>query len=435
MFRRARWLLLLHILVPGSAQLVAGNRRLARIGLMGTLVAWALVLLAALLWFVNRTILIWFFTNSITAFLIAVYLFAAALLYFALSVDTLRHMQLVRVPIQPRRIMAIATIAVTLFGSGTIAYGGSLAGAQSSLLGSVFSQHGTWQADENGRFNILLLGGDAGAHRFGLRPDSISVLSIDSRTGQTVNIGIPRNMQHVKFSDGSPMYSVYPNGWNCGVECLINALYKDVMDNHQDLYPDAVANGSDPGVEATMDAAEYVTGLKIQGYVLVDMAGFEALIDALGGLNIDVKTRLPIGGGEDANGQPINVRGWIEPGMQHMSGHTALWYARSRHGSSDYSRMARQREVEQAMLAQLDPVNVMAHFNSIAKAGEKLVKTNIPSDMISSFVDLALKAKSQGIAAVELVPPKVNVIHPNFSEIRNMIKDAMTPSPSASPTE
>lgn len=424
----------MHVLFPGSAQLVAGNRRLARIGIIGTLSAWAMLLLGALLYFVNRSILIWLLTNPISALLIAVWLFALALLYFALSVDTLRHLRLVRVPVRPRRIMLVAMLAVTAIGTGSIAYGGSLAGAQSNLMGSIFSQRGTWQPID-GRYNILLLGGDAGSDRFGLRPDSISVLSIDANTGHTVNIGIPRNMQHVKFSEGSPMYSVYPNGWNCGVDCLINAIYKDVTDNHQDLYPDAVANGSDPGVEATKDAVEYVTGLQIHGYVLVDMAGFAALIDALGGLEIDVKERLPVGGGEDAYGQPINVRRWIEPGLQHMNGKTALWYARARHGSSDYARMARQREVEDAMLQQLDPMNVLTRFNSIASAGEKLVRTDLPSDMISTFVDLAVKAKDLGIEAVNIVPPKFDMINPNFSSIKRHIKKAITPSPSATPTE
>lgn len=414
-------------------QLVAGNRTLARVGLVATLSTWSAAAVAGLLLWVNRSILLWFVTNPIAASGIAVLLFALALLYLVLSLDTLRQLKLIRVPVAPRRLMLISMLAITALGTGSIAYAGSLAGSQSSLVGSIFSQHGTWQAID-GRYNILLLGGDAGADRFGLRPDSISVLSIDAATGRTINIGIPRNMQRVKFSKGSPMLSVYPNGWDCGVDCLINAIYKDVTDNHQDLYPDAVAQGSDPGVEATKDAVEYVTGLTMSGYVLIDMAGFQNLIDALGGLTIDVKERLPIGGDVDAYGQPINVRKWIEVGVQHMNGKTALWYARSRHSSSDYSRMARQREVEQAMLAQLDPMTVLTHFNEIAKAGKQLLKTDIPSDMIPTFIDLALKAKSQGIESLELVPPQYDMIHPNFSAIRANIKKAISSSPSATPS-
>jgi hypothetical protein len=68
----------------------------------------------------------------------------------------------------------------------------------------------------------------------------------------------------------------------------------------------------------------------------------------------------------------------------------------------------------------------LTHFQSIAGAGQKLVKTDIPSGMLATYVDLAIQAKSQGIKSVELVPPVVNVIHPNFDEIHNLIKQAFT---------
>jgi LCP family protein required for cell wall assembly len=254
----------------------------------------------------------------------------------------------------------------------------------------------------------------------------MSVISIDAATGQTVNIGIPRNLQKAPFSAGSPMLKVYPNGYNCGVDCLVNAIYKDTTDNHSDLYPDAEKQGSTPGVEATKDAVEAITGLKIQSYVLVDMAGFKRLIDALGGITIDVKNRLPVGGQEDANGMPINVESWIEPGLQHMDGRTALWYARARHGSSDYDRMQRQRAVEDAMLAQMDPTNVLARFKEIASAGRQLLKTDIPSGMVSTYLDLAIKAKKQGIHKLELIPPTIDVINPNFTAIHAMVQKAFT---------
>jgi LCP family protein required for cell wall assembly len=204
----------------------------------------------------------------------------------------------------------------------------------------------------------------------------------------------------------------------------VNAIYKVTTDNHSDLYPKAEAQGSTAGVEATKDAIEGVTGLKIQSYVLVDMAGFKRLIDALGGITVTVKTRLPIGGQEDVYGQPINVKGWIEAGTQHMDGKTALWFARARHGSSDYDRMQRQREVEDAMLAQLDPGTVLTHFKEIATAGRQLLKTDIPNGMVSTYIDLAIKAKKLGITKLELVPPTIDVINPDFAAIRAMIQGA-----------
>lgn len=409
--------------MPGSAQLVAGNRKLARIGIVATMVFWAMLIIALALSLINRKWLIDLATWPILVGALGLILFAYALLFAVLAIDTLRLMRVGRMYSRDRWVTAIAMILVAGLGTTGFASAGNIASAQAGLISSIFNQSGGTEAS-NGRYNILLLGADAGRNRLGIRPDSISVLSIDAVTGDTVNIGIPRNLQHVGFSKGSPMLSVYPNGWNCGLECLINAIYKDVADNHEDLYPQARANGSTPGVEATREAVEYVTGLEIQSYVMVDMSAFESLVDALGGVYINVKQRLPIGGQND---DLSDVLGWIEVGQQHMDGNTALWYARSRHTTSDYDRMQRQREVQNAILQQVEPANVLTRFREIASAGEKLVKTDIPSGMLSTYVDLALKAKTNGITPLELVPPKVNVVWPNFTEIHAMVKKAVKP--------
>ncbi len=415
----------LTLLIPGSAQALAGNRRLGRIGLVATFSYWALLLAAGILALVKRD---WFFllaTIPAIDLFLAAFLVVYATLFAVLTLDTLRLLRLVRLPERARIIMLVATLAVGVLGTSTIGYAGSLAGVSSNFLGSLFSQQG-FTAPENGRYNILLMGGDAARSRFGLRPDSMSVISIDAATGQIVNIGIPRNLQKAPFSAGSPMLKVYPNGYNCGVVCLVNAIYKDTTDNHSELYPEAEKQGSTPGVEATKDAVEGITGLKIQSYVLVDMAGFKRLIDALGGIDINVANRLPVGGQEDANGMPINVESWIEPGLQHMDGRTALWYARARHGSSDYDRMQRQRAVEDAMLAQMDPANVLSRFKEIATAGRQLLKTDIPSGMVSTYLDLAIKAKKEGIHKLELIPPTIDVVNPNFTAIHEMVQKAFS---------
>jgi len=421
--RRGWWLIALSILVPGSAQLVAGNRKLARVGIVATMVIWALVILTAAIAVINRKWLIDLATWPFSVGTLALVLFAYALIFAILAVDSLRLMKVGRMYRRDRWVTAIAMVLVAGLGTSALASAGNVASAQAGLISSIFKQSGGTEPS-NGRYNILLLGADAGGNRLGIRPDSISVLSIDAQTGDTVNIGIPRNMQHVGFSKTSPMLKIYPNGWNCGLECLINAIYKDVADHHEDLYPQARANGSTPGVEATREAVEYVTGLEIQSYVMVDMSAFESLVDALGGVDINVKQRLPIGGQND---DLSDVQGWIEVGPQHMDGKTALWYARSRHTTSDYDRMQRQREVQNAILQQVEPANVLTRFREIASAGEKLVKTDIPSGMLSTYVDLALKAKAKGITPLELVPPKVNVVWPNFTEIHAMVKKATKP--------
>jgi LCP family protein required for cell wall assembly len=420
MHRRAWWLLLLTVVVPGSAQLVAGNRRLARIGITATISFWIFFLLLIGLGLINKGIAIWLVTLPILIWILSGALILYSILFAVLTVDTLRLMRLGRLYSRERWITLGAVVLAGVLGTSAISYAGNLAGVQANFIGSIFNQGG-FTSPVDGRYNIMLLGADAGADRFGIRPDSISVISIDAATGAAVNIGIPRNLQHVGFSKGSPMNEIYPNGWNCGLDCLINAIYKDVEDNHADAYPNALAKGSTPGTEATRDAVEFVTGLEIQSYVLVDMASFKELIDALGGIEIDVKERLPIGGQLD---DLSDVKGWIEVGKQRMDGYTALWYARSRHSTSDYDRMRRQHEVEQAVLSQVDPATILTRFQAIASAGQKMVRTDIPSAMLSQYVDLATKARTLGIKELSLVPPAIDVIHPNFSAIHDMVKES-----------
>ena len=420
MHRRAWWLLLLTVVVPGSAQLVAGSKRLARIGISATLGFWIFFGSLLILGLINKGWAIWLVTLPILIWILSAALILYSILFALLAVDTLRLMRLGRLYNRERWITFGAVVLAGVLGTSAISYAGNLAGVQANFIGSIFNQGG-FTAPVDGRYNIMLLGADAGSDRFGIRPDSISVISIDAATGQAVNIGIPRNMQRVGFSAGSPMNSIYPNGWNCGIDCLLNAIYKDVEENHADAYPDAEKRGSTPGTEATRDAVEFITGLEIQSYVLVDMASFTELVDAIGGIDINVKQRLPIGGRLD---DMSDVQGWIEIGQQHMNGYTALWYARSRHSTSDYDRMRRQHEVEQAVLNQIEPGTVLTRFQQIASAGQKLVRTDIPSAMLSQYVDLATKARDLGIKELSLVPPTVDVINPNFSAIHEMVKES-----------
>lgn len=421
MRKRAWWMILLTLLVPGSAQLLAGNRKVARIGIIGALSFYAILLFGLLLGLINRSWLIVLVTFNPITYALSIYLMLFSAIFVLLALDTLRLIRMNRLYSRDRWIALTGLVLATVTGASAISWAGQTAGVSAGAIGAIFNQSG-FTAPENGRYNILLLGGDSGSDRFGLRPDSIAVMSIDAATGKTVNISIPRNMQKVSFSAGSPMLKVYPNGWSCGVECLINAIYKDVMDNHQDLYPDAVKHGSTPGVEATRDAVEWVTGLKIQSYVMIDMSAFTKLVDSLGGIDINVKQRLPIGGQAD---DASDAYGWIEVGQQHMDGYHALWYARSRHTTTDYDRMRRQREVENAVLKQMDPLNVLSRFKSIMSAGEALIKTDIPSGMLGTYVDLAGKAKQYGIKSLALVPPLVNEVNPDFGMIRKKVSDIL----------
>ena len=425
MTKRAWVLVLLNVVVPGSAQVLAGSRRLGRWGLASTLVFWAVAVVVIVLAFAFRSPLIEIATNVVALTIVQVFLAYYAVLWVVLTVDTLRLARIVRTAPSARGFLAGAMVLLMVVTVGPAAYGAYLAGVQHGLLNSLFTSRADAAPPVDGRYNIMLLGGDAGADRTGLRPDSISVASIDAETGATTIVGIPRNLYDAPFVAGSPLYGEYPDGYDCGDDCLVSFLYT-YGEEHPDLYPDAESRGSNPGVEAMRDAVEGITGLTVQYYALIDMQGFVDLIDALGGIQVDVQQRIPINGGVDGNGQPINVDGWIEPGDQKLDGYHALWYARARHGTSDYDRMARQREVQQALLSQFQPATVLSKFQAVASAGVQTVDTDIPQGALAAFVDLAVEAKSQQITSLELVPPTYDNVYPDYDAMRAAVAQATT---------
>jgi LCP family protein required for cell wall assembly len=313
-----------------------------------------------------------------------------------------------------------------------------------NTLGTIFGASGPSVPPSDGYYNILLLGADSGVGRDSMRFDSISVVSVNATTGATTITGIPRDMPHFPFAEG-PMHDTYPNGHeghadpSCGWGSGINQLRTEVevCQDGAALYPDAEANGSEPGFEATKDAAEGILGIKIPYYVFVDMHGFASLVDALGGVDITVAERLPKGGGPAYEGQPAEdwAIGWIEPGKQHMNGDTAQWYARSRYTTSDFDRMKRQRALQEAILKQFTPQNVLTRFQDVAAAGADIVQTDLPQSLIPFLADLAIKAKEQPVTTIELTPEGgIDEYEPDYPYIKELVAQKLhPPSPSATP--
>lgn len=432
MTKRAWYLVVLGILIPGSAQVLAGNRRVGRFALGTTLLLWALALAGLAGYLFSRAALVGVLTTPAVLWALGVLVLFYGVLWFLLGVDTLRLARLVKASSPARGVIAgLSVLALVATAAGS-AVGVSYVVSAIGVVDQVFSG-GEIAEPVDGRYNILLLGGDAGPDRLGLRPDSISVASIDAETGEVVVFGIPRNLEQAPFSEGSPLHGPYPNGYDCGDECLISYLYTYGQE-HQDLYPDAAAAGSQPGIEAMRDAVQGVLGLTLQYYVLIDMQGFSDLIDALGGIDIDVKERLPIGSNTDVDGNPVPPIGYIEAGPQHMNGRNALWYARSRYGTTDYDRMRRQREVQEAILQQADPANVIARFQAVAQAGSRVVSTDIPQAMLGHFAGLAEKSREFEVAEVEFVPPEWDMVDPEYDLIRERVAEILAPDPDPDPT-
>ncbi|MGI8458466.1 MAG: LCP family protein [Propionibacteriaceae bacterium] len=416
--RRGLTFVAMTLVLPGSAQLAAGNRTVGRIALRSWLALWALIALGVVLALTWRSALITLVALPPTLPLVQGLLVVLAVGWAGLFVDAWRISRPPELGKRHRLGFAILNLTLVLLVSGGLLASASMVSAQRSLLSSVFGGGGNiTKAD--GRYNILLLGGDAGKTRVGLRPDSITVASVDADTGRTVLLSLPRNLEDVPFPDGSPMQKAFPAGYSCADHsCMLNAVYTYATE-HPGLYPGV----KDPGIQATKEAVEGALGLRLNYYALVDLKGFQALVDAVGGINLDVNTRVPMGG------HGSRIFGYIEPGKnKHLDGYHTLWFARSRVADSDYARMARQKCVMSAMLNQLDPVTVLTKFNQIAAAGKEIMATDVPPSQASTLMGLALAAKQKPISSVAFVPPLVYPGSPDFAKIHAKVGQAIAKS-------
>ncbi|MDQ6755141.1 MAG: LCP family protein [Actinomycetota bacterium] len=424
--KRAFVLLLMTLLVPGSAQIVAGNRKLGRAALRVTFAVWAVVVLAIVLALTSRATIITALTNPFTSLIVILVLVALALGWAFIFLNTLRIIRPGLLAPGMRGMVSGVLVLLMVLTAGSMGYAAYVINVGRNAISNIFSAGAPSMAPVDGRYNFLVMGGDAGADRVGRRPDSIIVVSVDASTGQAVTISIPRNLQNAQFPADSPMHSVYPQGYNCGDNCIINFLYTEVTQKYKDLYP----GKADPGAAAMMDAASGTLGLKIQGYVLIDMAGFSKLIDALGGVKINAGGWVPISGAEiGSSDQHAPPEGWIAPGEQTLDGYHALWYSRSRQWVLEYSRSQRQQCIQQALLKQMDPATVLTKFESIANAGTQVMESDIPAAQLGSFVDLALKSKQHPLNRLTIGPPDFGInfpTYPDFGQIHAKVRDLIS---------
>lgn len=444
MRRRAWWLVVFNVLVPGSAQVLAGSRKLGRFALGATLFLWTVLLLAAVASLLWPFAILWIGTNGIALLMIQGLLIAYAALWVILAIDTFRLVRLVKLRPLARIGVSAVLAGLLVLTSGGALWAADVTGTTRGTLGSIFGLGGPAVPPSDGYYNILLLGADSGEGRDSMRYDSISVVSINADTGAATITGIPRDMPGFPFAPG-PMLDLYPDGHTnhpdarCGWGSGINQLRTEVevCRDGDALYPDARGAGSSPAIEATKDAAEGILGIEIPYYVFIDMHGFAALVDALGGVDITVEQRLPKGGGPAYPGQSAEdwAIGWIEAGPQHMDGDTAQWYARSRYTTNDWDRMLRQRQLQAAILAQFTPSNVLSRFKDVAVAGTAIVETDLPESMLPYFAELALKTKELPITTIELTPQGgVDAEDPDYAYVRELVQSTLhPPSPTRTP--
>jgi len=271
------------------------------------------------------------------------------------------------------------------------------------------------------RVNVLLLGGDAGPGRWSLRTDSMIVVSIDPTTGDTAMISVPRNLTRLPFPPGTALAERFPHGFND----IANAVFPYV-NQHREL----AGGDDDAGAQAVKLGMAQLLGLPIHYYVLVDMAGFVDVVDALGGIDLNVPQRVP------SPGNPPNAKrqvpAWVEAGQQHMDGTLALTYARSRSGDNDYNRMARQRCVLAAIATASTPAAVATGLPALVGAFGDAVRTDIPRDRLGEFAALIDRfSVAGGLSAVRtlhLAPPLVSPQSWDALEVRLLVINVIDPT-------
>lgn len=407
--RRAVGFVVMSALLPGSVQSFAGNRRVGRLATRVFGTAFILVLLTGLGLIFARGLTSGILLTPWVALSLRVVLWVLFTGWALLLLDSWRLAR----PLGLRQGGRLGLTAVTLLlivglGAVTGAMASALTGAAN--VGEVFAGGGD-TARKEGRYNILLLGADAAESREGLRPDSVNVASIDAATGRTVLFGLPRNMQKVRFPASSPLRELYPDGFFCDDgACMLNGLWT-LGEEHADLYP-----GRDAGLEAMKEGVSETLGIELNYYAMVDMGGFRSLIDAMGGIRLDIAKPVPIGGGS------TKIKGYIEPGKnQLLDGYHALWFARSRAESNDYERMVRQKCVMSAMVRQLDPMTVATKFVELSEASRDILRTDVPRGEVVELAELALKVRYQKIASVNFSPPLIISADPDFRLIRETV--------------
>nr|WP_241897550.1 LCP family protein [Brevibacterium epidermidis] len=327
------------------------------------------------------------------------------------------------------KLAGVLVVSLALIIGIPLGVGSVFARVQSDTVASLFgdstgkahSAEDLW-ADKP-YINVFLMGRDNGDDREGTRPDTMLVASIDTKTGNAALISVPRNLAFPIFPEGSELEKAWPDGFRPSgdpSEDLINAVWQWGEQN-----PDQIGNphGLEPGMWTTMQAVEGSLGLNLDYWASVDMAGFEDVVDAIGGVKIDVERPIPMGGGKSLSGVKNEVYGWVDPGPQTLKGKDALWYVRSREGSDNYDRMCRQQRMLKTTLEQVDPQEIATAYPKLANSATRNIATSIPQNEIPAFIELALMMQKGDVTTVQINNDVTPTYDPDYDVLHDWILD------------
>lgn len=209
--------------------------------------------------------------------------------------------------------------------------------------------------------NIVVLGVDERAEEYDVgRSDTLFVVMFDTQKKSVSLLSVPRDTR----------VRIKGHGWD-----KINHAY---------------AYG---GRELTQKTVEELLGLHINNYVMVDFKGFTGLVDAIGGVDIDVEKDMYYH--DTWDGFTVDLK----KGRQHLDGKTAIQYVRYRDEEGDIGRIRRQQHFMMAVYERISSANMLLHVPGLAKQLSSMVKTDLPlSDLVDIGRALHAMVKTQGLA-------------------------------------
>jgi LCP family protein required for cell wall assembly len=269
---------------------------------------------------------------------------------------------------------------------------------------------------DNQTINFLLLGSDKRPGQTYFRTDTIIIAIVRPGVGQVALISVPRDL-----------YVYIPT---IGMD-RVNTAY-EYGQMHQ--YPGG-------GTALLKDTILYNLGIRIDHLAIVDFDGFRRIVDTLGGLDVPVFCSYTDWHLIDPSYDPEDEDNWalytVSPGMVHMDGDLALWYARSRKKSSDFDRGRRSQEVLRALYGRALQVNAISKIPQLYEDLSSSVITDLGLDGITKMAPLALHLTNADIRSYYIgsddvtswmTPGGASVLLPNTLAIQSMLQQALSPS-------
>lgn len=262
--------------------------------------------------------------------------------------------------------------------------------------------------------NVLLIGADRGSGSI-FRTDTLIIASIRPKQQIVTLISIPRDL------------FVYIPGWTMQ---RINTAY---LHGQMIKYPGG-------GVALLKDTIRYNLGIRIDHFAIVDFNGFKKIVDTLGGIDLPLVCpytdwRVINPGGDLEN--PDNWRLYtVGPGLVHMDGDMALWYARSRLRSNDFDRGRRQQETLRAIYHKALHLNIIPRLPELYAQIEGSVRTDVGLNEVLTLAPMALKLDAPRIRSYYIsskyvkgwwTPQGAYVLLPKREKIEPMLQEAMSP--------